>query len=177
MALSKTKSIICGWMLFILLSMVACTTSPTATPIGNLIDQSKYTWTIQIDRWEISDELNATQSVMQYNGEATSIQYVEKPSDGHTFLLMRLTVEKQVSGPSTFKWDHLYVVDVDGNKTYRHLNDTFLVNYNLLRIKSTDLVIGSNEGYLCFEIPKSAQDSLTLTYESDEGVLLIPLVK
>ena len=108
---------------------------------------------------------------MQYNGVATNIQYEEKPSAGHTFLLMRLTIEKQSAGPSTFRWDDLFVVDSAGNKTYRLPNDTFLVNYNLLRIKSTDLVIGRNEGYLCFEVPvASATGDLNLVYESAEGV-------
>jgi hypothetical protein len=178
MVLSNKKYLRYVLSIFGVLFIAACSNSATAEPASAVIDQSGYIWTITVDRWEISDALNATQSVMQYNGVATNIQYEEKPADGHTFLLMRLTIEKQSAGPSTFQWDQLYVVDGAGHQTQRHPNDTFLANYNLLRIKSTDLVIGRNEGYLCFEIPLSASyDDLILTYESGEGILEIPLIR
>lgn len=133
-------------------------------------------WTIMLEKWEIADDLKGTESALQYNGDITEIQINESPSDGNTFLLVELTIEKQKSGASSFVWKDLFVLDEQGKTYFRHPNDTFLENYNFPRIKSTDLTIGKNKGFICFEIPKSiTNDKLFLVYESPEGVVQIPL--
>jgi len=133
-------------------------------------------WTISVLKWEITDNLEATESVLQYNGDVTINQLEEKPSDGFTFLLIKLEITKVKPGSSAFIWKNLYISDSDGNKYQRLSNDTFLDNYNLPRIKSTDLTLGSNEGYICVEIPNSVKDeNLSISYESTDGKYIVPL--
>ena len=72
------------------------------------------TWSVELIKWEIADDLNASQAVIQYNGDTTQIQYHEMPSEGKTFLLVKLAVNKQKPGQSTFKWQNLYILDDKG---------------------------------------------------------------
>jgi len=59
-------------------------------------------------------------------------------------------------------------------------NDTFLETHGLPRIKSTDLSIGNNHGYVCFEMPASSDFSkLTLVYAAEgsaQNIALSPSV-
>lgn len=177
--------------LSLLLIVVACTRAQTPTGIEqstplvtepippvetNSLPQATSTWRIDLNTFEIADDLSATESIQQYNGDVTQNQIQEKPAAGETFLLINLTIEKQIPGPSSFQWKNLTVEDGNGNSYSRHPNDTFLENYNFPRIKSTDLTIGKNEGFICFEIPiEITEGSLFLTYKSDEGDIHISL--
>ena len=69
-----------------------------------------------LEKWEIANDLKGTESALQYNGDITEIQINESPSDGNTFLLVELTIEKQKSGASSFVWKDLFVLDEEGNK-------------------------------------------------------------
>lgn len=176
MAVSMNKRWLFSLSLLLLVSIVACSASPQKTETNVQPQKSDFSWTIVLNKWEVADNLSNTKSAVQYNGDVTQIQYSEKPSEGNTFLLLELTIEKQKPGSSSIKWDHLYVKDSNGIKYFRHPNDTFLENYNFPRIKSVDLTFGKNDGFICFEIPKTAaNDSLNLIYESNEGINQIPL--
>ena len=133
-------------------------------------------WRVEILVAEAADELSGTQSVVQYSGEVEKIETDEQPKSGHLFLLMELLVDKLESGRSAFSWDNAYVEDGEGNKYSRHQNDTFLESYKLPRLKSVELSIGSNQGYVCYEVPvEAASGDLWFVYEGDEGAIKIKI--
>ena len=148
----------------------------TDSALMEQVEQNDISWQVVLNNWEIATDLRGTQLIQQYNGDVTQIQYQEVPSEGHTFLLVSLTIEKQVPGPATFKWEELTIIDENGAAYARHPNDTFLSNYNFPRIKSTDLTFGKEEGFICFEIPLDVSaGKLTLTYTSHDERVQIPL--
>lgn len=91
--------------------------------------QNKLNWVVELIKWETASDLKGTQSAQQYNGDVTRIQFSEKPADGKIFLLIEMSIDKQIPGPSTFDWDQLYIVDSVGNQYHRMENDTFLQNF------------------------------------------------
>jgi len=159
-----------------ILVLSGCAAAPSTQTVAPSVDQTNFPWAIELNRWEVASDLNGSQSVMEYNGDSTSIQLNEKPSDGNTFLLVELTVKKQIAGSSTFKWEYLSVKDETGSHYSRMQNDTFLESYNFPRLKSTDLTFGENKGFICFEIPQdTASDTITLVYESPDETIELPL--
>ncbi len=178
--LSVKRSIFSTLCLIIcLFIMSGCQSKPQAAvtqAVPTTIDQSGLPWSIIVVKWEVTNDLSGSQAAQQYNGDVVQIQYNEKPSDGKSFLLLDLSVTKQVAGASTFSWKNLYVKDSSGNHYARMENDTFLENYNFPRLKSTDLTLGENKGFACFEIPvDSAKGGLSLVYESTDESLELPL--
>jgi len=133
-------------------------------------------WSVAVLSYETDETLSGTQNALQYNGKNVSTQIQETPGEGNVFLLVELKIEKVQTGASAFSWNKLYISDSAGNQYQRCANDSFLENYGYERIKSTDLVLGTNEGYICVEIPTAtAQETLTLNYQSDGETLCIPL--
>lgn len=133
-------------------------------------------WTVSLRSCETQDNLRATLAAVQYGGDVEEIAFETKPAEGKTFLLVELQIAKQNTGSSSFVWDQLYVRDAAGNAYKRHENDTFLETVGLPRIKATDIKLGTSEGFICFEIPKSsANDSLALVYQGENGDVTIPL--
>lgn len=52
-------------------------------------------------------------------------------------------------------------------------NDVFLENYDLTRLKSTDLTLGNHSGYICLEIPADTDlTGLRLIHEATEGKII-----
>jgi hypothetical protein len=172
----KSKVLLISILITLTFSITSCSgdTVDKATQISSIsVDD---TWSISIKKWEIADDLKGTESAMQYNGDVTQIEINETPTAGNTFLLIDLSIEKQKTGSASFVWKNFYIQDNAENKYFRYPNDTFLENYHFPRIKSTDLTIGKNEGFICIEIPKSiSKEQLTLTYTSSEGEISIPL--
>jgi hypothetical protein len=131
-------------------------------------------WQITAVRCEISDDLSTTQSAVQYDGDSITIELNEKPKEGNVFVLIEMIIEKTGVGAGAFEWDHSYVLDSSDNQYQRHANDTFLQNFNLPRIKSTDLVFGKNEGFVCYELPReAADDALFFVYQTDADMVTI----
>jgi hypothetical protein len=127
-------------------------------------------WEITILNREITTDLSGTQSVVQYGGDSQDIAFNEKPADGYVFVLLDLTIEKTATRQSKFVWANAYLTDGEGNKFYRHENDTFLTNFNLPRIKSTDLVFGSHQGFVCYEVPQGGiEGELFFVYSGETG--------
>jgi hypothetical protein len=156
MMLINKKLISLSFILMVSLSiLVGCQTKPTVTEttVQTVMDQSGLPWKIEVNKWEVTDDLSGSQAAQQYNGDVVQIQYNEKPSDGMSFLLVELTVTKQVAGALSFSWKNVSIKDSTGGRYARMANDTFLENYNFPRIKSTDLTLGENKGFACFEIP------------------------
>ena len=150
-------------------------TVSTATEASTTVE-SEPAWSITVVDSQIVEAFSGTENSMQYNGENISTEIQETPGEGNEFLLMEMEIEKVQAGASAFSWDQLYVEDGSGNQYQRCANDSFLENYGYARIKSTDLTLGTYEGYICFEVPAGTDvGTLTLHYESDEETLSIPL--
>ena len=127
-------------------------------------------WRVELLNAEIADSLTATLAAVQYDGDILETQNEVKPSSGNIFLLLNLSVEKIGTGKASFSWSDAHILDKDGNVYYRHPNDTFLANINIPRLKGTDIVLGKESGYVCFEIPKTASD---LQFVADSGNIII----
>ena len=148
------------------LSLTACGQSEDGAAVGT---QKVDGWSVSVRRCEIAEDLSTTQSAVQYGGESVSYDVSEKPQEGNVFVLIEMVIEKEGTGASKFLWDNAYVEDAQGTRYSRHTNDTFLRSFNLLRIKSTDLVLGKNEGFVCYELPSdAAKGDLYFVYETDD---------
>ena len=127
-------------------------------------------WSVSVTHCEVAEDLSTTQSAVQYDGESVSYDVSEKPQEGNVFVLIEMVIEKEGTGASKFLWDNAYVEDAQGARYNRHANDTFLRSFKLPRIKSTDLVLGKNEGFACYELPSdAAKGDLYFVYETDGG--------
>jgi hypothetical protein len=133
-------------------------------------------WRVTVLGSETRDTLSGSQNALQYNGENVSTEIRETPVAGNVFLLLNIKIEKAQPGSSAFSWKKLYIADGSGNKYARCDNDSFLESYGYKRIKSTDLTLGDNDGFICFEIPSGLKtNGLTLNYVSDDGDISIKL--
>jgi len=124
-------------------------------------------WRITIDTSELTTNLSSTKAVVEYGGDVNQVNYSDQPEEGYAYLLILLNIDKTQPGKEKFLWSELAVVDADG-KTYSRLeDDTFLELHGLPRIKATDLSIGNNKGYVCFQVPLSVDSArLSLIYSA-----------
>jgi hypothetical protein len=130
---------------------------PTATP--SLI------WKIELLNYEVKDKLEGIEVVHQYVG-STEVVHQQYPDEGNVYLIMKVTINKQSVDTAPFVWDQLTVQDSSGNTYKRLSNDTFLEQFNYKpRITGLELIVGENEGWMCYEIPaQAANGKLTLIY-------------
>jgi len=136
-------------LLIPLLFLCACTAAQSKTAQSDM-------WCVELHGCELADSLTATSAAVQYNGGILETQNEILPESGNTFLLLHLTVEKTGEGKASFSWEDAYVADSSGGRYHRHPNDTFLANLNIPRLKGTDIVLGKETGFVCYEIPKGA---------------------
>ena len=127
-------------------------------------------WRVELHSAETAESLTATMAAVQYGGGILETTSEVMPESGYVFLLLELTIEKTGTGRASFSWSDAHIVDKEGNKYYRNPNDTFLANLNIPRIRGTDIVFGTEYGYVCFEILKNA-DGLKLV--AHEGGIVI----
>jgi len=130
-------------------------------------------WRVELHSAELADNLTATLSAMQYGGGVINSTKEIEPGEGNTFLLLELTVEKIGTGRAAFSWADAHIEDSGGNAYYRHPNDTFLANLNLPRLRGTDIVLGKETGFACFEVSKGAEG---LQFVADEGNIRIEIL-
>jgi len=109
-------------------------------------------------------------AAVQYGGGILETTSEVIPESGFVFLLLELTIEKTGTGRASFSWSDAHILDKEGNIYYRHPNDTFLANLNIPRIRGTDIVFGTEYGYVCFEILINAEG---LKLVADEGSIVI----
>lgn len=139
-------------------------------------DQSDYFWQLKLVHAEVADNLANTQTFILYGGSTEDVEYAKTASEGYTFLLLELDVDKNGVGGRPFSWADVYVEDGQGNQYRRMENDVFLEDYDLPRLKATDLTIGNNSGYICLEIPADTDVSgLQLVHEAEEGRNILPI--
>ena len=133
-------------------------------------------WQISVEASEITDSISSTQAVVAYGGDVSQVSHSDAPSEGTVYLLVLLNIDKSQAGKDKFLWSDLSVTDADGNVYSRMANDTFLETHGLPRVKATDLSIGNNHGYVCFEIPATLDASkLTLVYSAEGSAQQIAL--
>ena len=143
---------------------VANTDAPDTTQSGM--------WRVSLLSSEFADSLTATLAAIQYGGDILETTQEVTPSGGNTFLLLELEVEKVGTGRAAFSWGDAHIEDEGGNAYFRHPNDTFLSNLNIPRLRGTEIVLGLEYGYACFEVPKGASG---LRFIADEGQITIEI--
>ncbi len=152
---------------FILLLLLTVIFTGCSKKEETIIDNSEY-WKMEIKNALVCTTMSGVQSSVQYDGNILEIPLEEMPEQGNLFLLMNLNIEKEKSGSSVFSWKDLCIIDEEGNSYKRHPNDSFLEIMKYKRIKATDITLGQNEGYVCFEIPiEKAKGNLWLNYSSE----------
>jgi len=129
-------------------------------------------WRVELHDAEKTDSLTATLAAIQYTGDLIETESLLKPKSGYVFLLLHLTIEKSGTGKTAFSWNDAHIEDSSGSVFYRMENDTFLSNLNIPRIKGTDIVLGIETGYICFEI---SEGSSGLRFVSDDGNIVIDI--
>ena len=127
-------------------------------------------WCVKLLSAELTDCLTATLAALQYGGDIVETTSEITPENGNTFLLLELDIEKTGTGRASFSWSDAHITDENRIEYYRHPNDTFLSNLNIPRLKGTDIVLGHESGYVCFEIPINAAG---LRFIADEGNITI----
>ena len=133
-------------------------------------------WQVSVEASEITESISSTQAVVAYGGDVSQVSHSDQPSEGNVYLLVLLNIDKVQAGKDKFLWSNLSVVDADGNTYTRMANDTFLETHGLPRVKATDLSIGNNHGYICFEVPAAVDASkLTLEYSAEGSAQQIAL--
>ena len=129
-------------------------------------------WAVELISAETADSLLATEAAQQYGGGVVTTETEIAPTDGFLFLLLEMRITKIGEGRASFSWNDAHIADSDGNTYYRHPNDTFLSNLNIPRLRSIDIVLGSENGFACFEVPATATD---LRFKADEGRISIEI--
>ena len=139
-------------------------------------DQSGFLWQISLLQAELTDDLYNTQTFVRYDGSKEDVDFRQSPSAGCRFLLLELRIAKSDVGKGKFSWKDLYVEDPQGNRYFRMENDSFLADYEIPRLKATELVTGSAEGFLCVEVPEDLElKDLQLVHEAAEGRNVLPV--
>ena len=160
------------------LGCAAQVTAPAAAAATEA--DSSLIWQISVVESEITANISSTKAFVEYGGDVNQVSYSDQPSEGNVYLLVLANIDKNQPGKEKFVWSELSVLDADGNAYARMDNDTFLETHGLPRIKSTDLSIGNNHGYVCFEVPASSDFSkLTLVYAAEgsaQNIALSPSV-
>ena len=176
--LKKLRTLILAGLLSALLLLTAGCAAQAKVPTdaAESAADSSLIWQISVEASEITDSISSTQAVVAYGGDVSQVSHSDAPSEGNVYLLVLLSIDKAQAGKDKFLWSDLSVVDADGNAYTRMANDTFLETHGLPRVKATDLSIGNNHGYICFEVPATLDASkLTLVYDADGSAQQIAL--
>ena len=160
----------------LLLLCAGCAAQAKAPAVAAATADASLVWQISVETSEITSSISSTEAVVTYGGDVNQVSHSDDPSEGNVYLLLLLNIDKTQAGKDKFLWSDLSVVDADGNTYARMANDTFLETHGLPRVKATDLSIGNNHGYICFEVPATVDDSkLTLVYSAEGSAQQIAL--
>ncbi|MCD8337317.1 MAG: aryl-sulfate sulfotransferase [Lachnospiraceae bacterium] len=97
--------------------------------------------------------------------ETTDLE--QSAAEGYEYCLLKLSFVK-VDSTEVIAWDNVVLTDGDGN-SYSRIDDSFISDYDMSRLPGTDLNFGSYEGWICFEIPETAENlTLICSFEEEE---------
>ncbi len=125
-----------------------------------IMDTTVAGWHIVVEDMQINPSLENVSVDLGYTGVETS-EYVKEASEGNTFCLMKLLVEKENS-TEVIDWKELKLTDAAGTE-YHRMEDEFIMDLGMMRMPGTTLNFGSNEGWIAFEVKEGAEE-LTLSY-------------
>lgn len=150
-------------ILFVVLLLFSACSSVQPTTDPNLA------WSVRLQKVEVKERLEGITTVTQYNGTKYDEFHQQEPAEGKVYLLLKLSIHKQVSGSSGFKWNELFLQASDGDRYTRLSDDSFLELYQYTpRMPGVELKLGETEGWICFEISQQAADGqLVLLYEAE----------
>jgi hypothetical protein len=154
-------------------SYTEITAQDTSINPSDNINQSDM-WRVEVHSVETTENLTTTIAAVQYGGGILETTSEVVPEGGNMFLLLELTIEKVGTGRAAFSWNDAHILDGDDNIYHRHPNDTFLSNLNIPRIKGTDIVLGKEYGFVCFEIPKSSTDLIFIADDDYINIKVLP---
>ena len=174
--MKKQTILFIALMSALLLLCAGCAAQAKAPADAAATADSSLVWQISVETSEITSSISSTEAVVTYGGDVNQVSHSDDPSEGNVYLLLLLNIDKTQAGKDKFLWSDLSVVDADGNTYARMANDTFLETHGLPRVKATDLSIGNNHGYICFEVPATVDASmLTLVYSAEGSAQQIAL--
>jgi len=160
----------------LILILVVIFTGCRQNPQNLIVEDTIETWDVQINQATVAVGLDGTTSALKYNGEIVQLEHEHIPAEGNVFLLLDMVIEKTGVGTDVFSWQYAFILDNDGNKYWRHRNDSFLEQLGYNRIRGADLTLGETRGKVCFEIPVDvANDDLLFIYENEHGIIKISL--
>ena len=137
---------------------------------------SSSTWKVSVKNVEISDGLNTVAKVKQYDGSLMDVAYTNIPSEGNEYLLLEIEVEKIGTGTTPFAWNNAAIKNAKSDVEYKRVDDVFLTDHGYQRMNGTDLKIGDNDGWICFEIPETSETAdLEFLYTVDDEKIQISL--
>ncbi len=122
-------------------------------------------WHIVTELYEVNPSLENISVALGYGNIQTS-EFVKTAQEGQTFCMVKLLIEKKGS-KEVIDWDNMILTDSEGNE-YHRIDDEFILDLGMKRMPGTKLNFGSNEGWICYEVPQDAT-GLTLSYAFDDG--------
>ena len=123
-------------------------------------------WNITVEDVEINSSLENVSVELGYTGVETS-DYKKEADAGKTFCMIKLKIEKDGS-KETLDWANLKLTDSEGNE-YSRMDDEFISELGMTRMVGTTLNVGSNEGWIAFEIDENAEGlELSYPFEAEE---------
>jgi hypothetical protein len=169
-------------MALVLAALAACARDSGENPAGaSAVPESGWTaaseyWSVTINEAEITDSLSGTVDAIQYNGDIQHSDITKTPQNGKQFVVLNLTIKKTKNGKAVFSWKDVALEDAEGNRYSRLENDSFLENVDRgPRLKATDLTLGSETGYVCFETPEGV-GTLWLAHNGAGGEIRLEIV-
>lgn len=121
-------------------------------------------WKITVEDVQINPSLENVSVELGYTGVETT-DYVKEASEGHTFCLVKMLIEKDGS-KEVIDWSSMKLTDKNGTQ-YSRLEDEFITDLGMMRMPGTTLNFGSSEGWIAFEIEEGAEE-LVLCYPFEE---------
>lgn len=121
-------------------------------------------WKITVEDVQINPSLENVSVELGYTGVETT-DYVKEASEGHTFCLVKMLIEKDGS-KEVIDWSSMKLTDKNGTQ-YSRLEDEFITDLGMMRMPGTTLNFGSSEGWIAFEIEEGAEE-LVLVYPFEQ---------
>jgi len=123
-------------------------------------------WQISLEDSVRTSSLNTVSVSLGYSSvETTDLE--QSAAEGYEYCLLKLSFVK-VDSTEVIAWDNVVLTDGDGNR-YSRIDDSFISDYDMSRLPGTDLNFGSYEGWICFEIPETAENLTWIcSFEEEE---------